>query len=106
MLAYSPKKCPTMLSLVCLVHSRSHIFLLTGQVLDCSLAKPPAADKKDDRVPLPSSNGAPLLPSYPPLGYGIMSVPGAYGAAPASTAQVHEYIIIIDPFVQSMRKYM
>uniref|UniRef100_A0A0E0BF25 RRM domain-containing protein n=1 Tax=Oryza glumipatula TaxID=40148 RepID=A0A0E0BF25_9ORYZ len=60
---------------------------LDGQVLDCSLAKPPAADKKDDRVPLPSSNGAPLLPSYPPLGYGIMSVPGAYGAAPASTAQ-------------------
>uniref|UniRef100_A0A0E0F9B4 RRM domain-containing protein n=1 Tax=Oryza meridionalis TaxID=40149 RepID=A0A0E0F9B4_9ORYZ len=60
---------------------------LDGQVLDCSLAKPPAADKKDDRVPLPSSNGAPLLPSYPPLGYGIMSVPGAYGAVPASTTQ-------------------
>uniref|UniRef100_A0A0E0MJE7 RRM domain-containing protein n=1 Tax=Oryza punctata TaxID=4537 RepID=A0A0E0MJE7_ORYPU len=60
---------------------------LDGQVLDCSLAKPPAADKKDDRVSLPSSNGAPLLPSYPPLGYGIMSVPGAYGAAPACTAQ-------------------
>ncbi|KAF0890101.1 hypothetical protein E2562_037671 [Oryza meyeriana var. granulata] len=60
---------------------------LDGQVLDCSLAKPPAADKKDDKISLPSSKGAPLLPSYPPLGYGIMPVPGAYGAVPASTAQ-------------------
>nr|CBX25259.1 hypothetical_protein [Oryza brachyantha] len=56
---------------------------LAGQVLDCSLAKPAATDKKDERVSLPSSNGAPLLPSYPPLGYGIMSVPSAYGVAPA-----------------------
>ncbi|XP_006664846.1 heterogeneous nuclear ribonucleoprotein Q-like [Oryza brachyantha] len=60
---------------------------LAGQVLDCSLAKPAATDKKDERVSLPSSNGAPLLPSYPPLGYGIMSVPSAYGVAPASITQ-------------------
>ncbi|KAL5204943.1 hypothetical protein ABZP36_009814, partial [Zizania latifolia] len=62
---------------------------LDGQVLDCSLAKPPAADKKDDTVSLPSSKGVPLLPSYPPLGYGIMPVPGAYGAVPTSTAQIY-----------------
>ncbi|KAG8093544.1 hypothetical protein GUJ93_ZPchr0012g20102 [Zizania palustris] len=60
---------------------------LDGQFLDCSLAKPPAADKKDDTVSLPSSKGAPLLPSYPPLGYGIMPMPGAYGAVHTSMAQ-------------------
>ncbi|CAD6343736.1 unnamed protein product [Miscanthus lutarioriparius] len=47
---------------------------LDGQLLDCSLAKPPA-DKKDDTVSAPTAKGGPLLPSYAPLGYGLV---GAY----------------------------
>jgi len=47
---------------------------LDGQLLDCSLAKPPA-DKKDSTVSTPTAKGGPLLPSYAPLGYGLV---GAY----------------------------
>ncbi|XP_008662372.3 heterogeneous nuclear ribonucleoprotein Q isoform X3 [Zea mays] len=46
-------------------------FELDGQLLDCSLAKP-LADKKDDTS---APKGGPLLPSYTPVGYGLM---GAY----------------------------
>lgn len=58
---------------------------LDGQLLDCSLAKPPA-DKKDDTVSVSSSHkssakGGPLL--HAPLGYGIMPRPDAYGAPPS-----------------------
>ncbi|KAL5204948.1 hypothetical protein ABZP36_009819 [Zizania latifolia] len=49
---------------------------LDGQVLDCSLAKPPSADKKDDTVSLPSSKGVPLLPTWPML-YAPRAPPGA-----------------------------
>lgn len=52
---------------------------LDGQLLDCSLAKPPA-DKKDDTVSVPSVKGGPLL--HAPLGYG-MPRPDPYGAPPA-----------------------
>ncbi|OAY77221.1 Heterogeneous nuclear ribonucleoprotein R [Ananas comosus] len=53
---------------------------LDGDVLDCSLAKPPS-DKKVETAP--SAQKGPLLPNYPlPIGYGLMG--GAYGAlAPA-----------------------
>ncbi|KAJ1274107.1 hypothetical protein BS78_05G037300 [Paspalum vaginatum] len=46
---------------------------LDGQLLDCSLAKPPA-DKKDDTLSVPTTKG-PSLPRYTPLGYGLA---GAY----------------------------
>ncbi|KAL6906052.1 hypothetical protein ACP4OV_003653 [Aristida adscensionis] len=77
---------------------------LDGQLLDCSLAKPPA-DKKDDTVSvskaqgaplLSKAQGAPLLPSYTPLGYGLAGaypsahgngLAGAYGMLPARAAQ-------------------
>ncbi|KAL6642214.1 hypothetical protein ACP70R_020395 [Stipagrostis hirtigluma subsp. patula] len=67
---------------------------LGGQVLDCSLAKPPA-DKKDDTVSVSKAQGAPLLPSYTPLGYGLTGaypphgngLAGAYGVLPARAAQ-------------------
>lgn len=54
----------------------SFFFILTGQVLECSLAKPPADNKGET-----SSNakkGA-VLPNYP-VGYGVMGSP--YGALP------------------------
>ncbi|MQM03042.1 hypothetical protein Taro_035820 [Colocasia esculenta] len=53
---------------------------LDGQVLECSLAKPPAENKKNDsgsNVQKPA-----LIPSYPPrVGYGLV---GPYGAVPAA----------------------
>lgn len=63
---------------------------LTGQLLDCSLAKPPA-DKKDDTVSVPSVKGGPLL--HAPLGYGMprpdpYGAPPAYGVPPAYGGQV------------------
>lgn len=53
---------------------------LDGQLLDCSLAKPPA-EKKGETVSVSSAKGGQLL--HAPLGYGIMPRPDAYGAAPA-----------------------
>uniref|UniRef100_A0ACD6A0Y0 Uncharacterized protein n=3 Tax=Avena sativa TaxID=4498 RepID=A0ACD6A0Y0_AVESA len=63
---------------------------LDGQLLDCSLAKPPA-EKKDKTVSVPSAKGGPLL--HAPLGYGMTpradayGAPPAYGASPAYGAQ-------------------
>lgn len=49
---------------------------LTGQVLECSLAKPPADQKSSGG---PNSQKPALLPTYPPrLGYGLVG--GGYGA--------------------------
>nr|CAB3489021.1 unnamed protein product [Digitaria exilis] len=92
---------------------------LDGQLLDCSLAK---ADKKDETLSVPASKGAPLLPSYTPIGYGLAGganplgkglagaynqlgnglagaynplgngLAGAYGVLPARAAQVHDII--------------
>lgn len=77
---------------------------LDGQLLDCSLAKPPA-NKKDDTVSIPTTKG-PSVPNYTPLGYGLAGgynplgnglagaynplgngLAGAYGVLPARTAQ-------------------
>jgi hypothetical protein len=57
---------------------------LSGQLLDCSLAKP-LADKKDDTS---TPKGGPLLPSYTPLGYGLM---GAYNPLGNGLAVVGAY---------------
>ncbi|KAK3118345.1 hypothetical protein QOZ80_9BG0697630 [Eleusine coracana subsp. coracana] len=65
---------------------------LDGQLLDCSLAKPPS-EKKDDTVPASKAQGGPLL--HTPLGYGLAgaySAPGnglagAYGVHPSRPAQ-------------------
>ncbi|CAA7405362.1 unnamed protein product [Spirodela intermedia] len=64
---------------------------LEGQVLDCSLAKPPADSKKGDSGSSISQK-APLLPAYPPrAGYGLVnpygSLPAAYGAGGGGYAQ-------------------
>ncbi|KAM0854107.1 hypothetical protein ACQ4PT_050630 [Festuca glaucescens] len=57
---------------------------LDGQLLECSLAKPPA-DRKDETVSVSNAKGGPLL--HAPLGYDIMPRPDAYGAPPAYGAQ-------------------
>ncbi|TVU50788.1 hypothetical protein EJB05_02178 [Eragrostis curvula] len=76
---------------------------LDGQLLDCSIAKPPA-DKKDDTVSVSKAQGGPLL--HTPLGYGLAGaytqpgnglagaytqpgngLAGAYGLLPARPAQ-------------------
>jgi heterogeneous nuclear ribonucleoprotein R len=51
---------------------------LTGQVLECSLAKP----QTDQKSSAPNTQKSSLLPSYPPrLGYGMGGSPyGAVGA--------------------------
>ncbi|CAL9203914.1 unnamed protein product [Musa hybrid cultivar] len=50
---------------------------IDGDVLDCSLAKPPADNKKVEAGS--SAQKAALLPNYPPgIGYGVLG--GAYGA--------------------------
>lgn len=91
--------------------SKSFFFFflpLTGQLLDCSPAKPPA-DKKDDTGSSPTAKGRPLPPSYAPLGYGLAGaynplgkglagaynspgngLAGAYGVLSAHAAQVHD----------------
>lgn len=77
------------------------IFLFgeTGQVLECSLAKPPS-DRKSDTGP--NAQKSALLPSHPPrAGYGLMG--GAYGlgagygaaAFPQVTLFLFEMSIII-----------
>lgn len=77
------------------------IFLFgeTGQVLECSLAKPPS-DRKSDTGP--NAQKSSLLPSHPPrAGYGLMG--GAYGlgagygaaAFPQVTLFLFEMSIII-----------
>lgn len=53
---------------------------IDGQVIECSLAKPPSADKKSDTVS--------PLPNYP-LGYGLAG--GAYGTVPSAHAQPMPY---------------
>lgn len=54
-------------------------FILLGQVLECSLAKPQADQRSSG---FSSSSKAALLPSYqPPVGYGLVG--GAYGALSA-----------------------
>lgn len=51
------------------------MYILTGQVLECSLAKP-QADRKSDSGS--TSQKSALLPTYPPrMGYGMVG--GAYG---------------------------
>lgn len=94
-------------SFICL---KGQFLPLTGQLLDCSLAKPPA-DKKDDTVSAPTAKGGPLLPSYAPLGYGLVGaynplgnglagaynplgngLAGAYGVLSARAAQVHDIL--------------
>ncbi|TVT96741.1 hypothetical protein EJB05_58037 [Eragrostis curvula] len=65
---------------------------LDGQLLDCSIAKPPA-DNKDDTVPVSKAQAGPLL--HTPLGYGLAGAypqPGnglasAYGVLPDCPAQ-------------------
>lgn len=53
---------------------------LDGQVLECSLAKPPADNKKNDSGS--NSQKPALLPAYPSrIGYGLV---GPYGALPAA----------------------
>jgi heterogeneous nuclear ribonucleoprotein R len=90
------------------------ICLSSGQLLDCSLAKP-LADKKDDTS---APKGGPLLPSYTPVGYGLMGaynplgnglavagaynpygngLAGAYGVLGAHAAQVDEILYLHCP---------
>ncbi|XP_042387255.1 heterogeneous nuclear ribonucleoprotein Q-like [Zingiber officinale] len=57
---------------------------LDGDVLDCSLAKPPAESKKPE--PALSAQEAALLPNYSPgFGYGVLG--GPYGAFAPGLAQ-------------------
>ncbi|XP_068654877.1 heterogeneous nuclear ribonucleoprotein Q-like [Aristolochia californica] len=50
---------------------------LEGQVLDCSLAKPQASDRKPDSGP--NTQKAALIPNFPRVGYGLPPY-GAFGA--------------------------
>lgn len=73
------------------------MWILAGQVLECSLAKP-QADQKSVSSPSNSHKSA-LLPSYPPRGYGLVGSPfGALGAGYGATgfAQVSfDYSLLI-----------
>jgi heterogeneous nuclear ribonucleoprotein R len=98
------------------MYEEGHDFFicLSGQLLDCSLAKP-LADKKDDTS---APKGGPLLPSYTPVGYGLMGaynplgnglavagaynpygngLAGAYGVLGAHAAQVDEILYLHCP---------
>lgn len=56
-----------------------------GEVLECSLAKPPAESKKVE--PASSSQKAALLPNYGPrVGYGVLG--GGYGTVSPGLGQV------------------
>ncbi|THU44682.1 hypothetical protein C4D60_Mb02t09930 [Musa balbisiana] len=69
----------TFLVAISCVFSSCHNISLSGigDVLDCSLAKPPADNKKVEAGS--SAQKAALLPNYPPgIGYGVLG--GAYGA--------------------------
>ncbi|XP_074556134.1 heterogeneous nuclear ribonucleoprotein Q-like isoform X2 [Curcuma longa] len=64
-----------MMAMKALQHTQK--YEIDGDVLECSLAKPPAESKKPD--PASSAQKAALLPNYPPwLGYGVLG--GPYGA--------------------------
>ncbi|ONK80930.1 uncharacterized protein A4U43_C01F23360 [Asparagus officinalis] len=60
---------------------------IDGQVLDCSLAKPPASERQSANTGSNALKG-PLLPNYP-LGYGLIG--GTYSTLPAAYRQPMVY---------------